>query len=55
MIRGASLISGLDIDKITQILCFRFMEENVSSRYHFALSALYDLQPVERFVCTSDI
>ena len=32
MVRGASFTSGYDIDKITQIGWFRFMEELMSNR-----------------------
>ena len=44
-----------DIDKITQIGWFRFMEEILSNKYDFVLYALFDLKPMKRFKCRSDV
>ena len=53
--REASFLSGLHIDEITQIWWFRFMQEIVSNGYDFLLYALFDLEPVKRFECMSDV
>ena len=37
VVRGASFTSGFDIDEITQIGWFRFMNEIVSNRYDCVL------------------
>ena len=39
LVRGVSFISRFDIDKITHIGWFRFMEEIVNNRYDFVLYA----------------
>ena len=51
----ANFASWFDTDKITQIGWTRFMEETVSNGYDFVLYALFDLEPVKRFDCASDV
>ena len=55
MVGEAGFNSRFDIDEITQIGWFRFMEESVSNIYDFVLYVLFDLEPVKRFVCRSDV
>ena len=47
--------SRFDIDKITRIGWFRFMEEIVSNRYDLVLYDVFDREPVKRFECKSDM
>ena len=54
-VRGASCTSRFDIDKITHIGWFIFMEEIASNRYDFVLYALFRLEPVKRFETRSDV
>ena len=55
MVRGASLTSRFDADKIMHMGWLRFVEEIVSNRYDFVLYALFDLEPVKRFECRSNV
>ena len=55
VVRGESFTSRFDMDKITQIGWFRFMEEIASNRYGFELYALFDRESVKRFECGSDL
>ena len=52
VVRTASFTSGFDIDEITQIGWFRFMEAIVSM---IVLYKLFDLEPAKPFECRSDI
>ena len=47
MVRGASFTSEFDVDEITQIGCFRFMEKIMSNRYNFVLCALFNHETVK--------
>ena len=55
MVRGASFTSKFDTDKITQIGWLSFVEEIMSNRYDFVLHALFDLEPVKRLECRSNV
>ena len=54
MVRRTSFANRFDMDKIMQIVWFRFTEYIVSSRSDFALYALFDIKPMKRFECTSN-
>ena len=55
-VRGASFTIGFDIDKITQIVWLRlFMEKIVSNGSDFLLCVFFDLEPMKRFYCGSDV
>ena len=55
MVGGTRFTSRFDTDKISQIGLLRFMEEFTSNRYDFILHALFDLEPLKRFECRSDV
>ena len=49
-VRKASFTIGFDINEITQIGLFTFMEEIVSNRYDFVLDLLFDLEPMKNLM-----
>ena len=55
VVGGAQLTSRFDTDKIAQMGWLKFMEETTNNKYDFILYALFDLEPVERFECRSDV
>ena len=55
MVEGASFTSRFNIDNITQTGLLRLMEKIMSTRYDFVLYALFNLEPVKRFECNSDV
>ena len=55
MVRGASCTRRFDIDKITQIGWFVFLEEIVSNRNDFMLYELLELEPTKPWhACVSE-
>ena len=52
---GEITTSEFDIDEITQIGCFRFMEKIVIDIYEFVLFELFDHEPMKRFMRRRDV
>ena len=55
VVRGVSFTSRFDIDQITQIGWFRFMEEIVSYGYVFVLHVLLYQEAIKLFEGKSDV